>query len=121
MNIPSLKKMIISKFANMASLTGSNKIILVTHSGVIAGDLAVLPGDADIGSLNNEELIYKIVDVTTEDYRSKFFPEYKGPLPASDGCISLKNVRIIVGAKTISLPFLTVFYDQIVGITFGHI
>jgi len=121
MNNPALKKMIISKFANMASLTGSNKIILVTHAGVIAGDLAILPKDSEINSLNSEELIYKIVEVATEEYRSKYFPDYDGPLPDNDGCIALKDARIIVGSKTISLPFITVFYDQIVGITFGHI
>ena len=111
MSIPSLKKETIVSFACLSDEKdlGNNKLVLVTTAGVITGTLA-----------KSENFLSKAVDHIIDQYRQDNGLDEK-PLNGNDGLLSLEDVTIMSGSKTFNIPFLTVFYDQIIGVSIGNI
>lgn len=110
-----LKKYIITEFAGMAfnSSTKSNRLILVTSTGIIIGDPAFdEETDSAISSLVNVSK-----DIANEYREENNLPD--SPLDGNDGFICLKNVTIKSPNTTTNIPFLNVFFDQIIGISLG--
>ena len=114
--------------ATMAGLTQddafkNNRIGLLTSFGLVVGEIADFSEikNKDILTLNKDEA----VDFAVKYYTESSFENYKKvnednsrPDDALyDGVITLKNVEVR-GNITINLQFLTVFYDQVLGITF---
>ena len=114
--------------ATMAGLTKddafkNNRIGLLTSFGLVVGEIADFSDieNKDISTLNKDEA----VDFAVKYYTESSFENYikvnednSRPDDALyDGVITLKNVEVR-GNITINLQFLTVFYDQVLGITF---
>lgn len=112
----SLKKYITTEFAGMAfnDSTKSNRLILVTSAGVIIGDPVISEEtDSAISSLANVSK-----DIANEYREKNSIPD--SPLDGNDGFICLKNVTIKSPHTTTNIPFLNVFFDQIIGISLGN-
>ena len=118
---PSLKKTIISSLAvskNVPELK-DNSLILVTGYGLIVGDIANIE---DQENLNPKDYIATLVGEISKQYNNDYYPETNKPLPDSDGYITLENVKLLnTNGRTVNLQHLTVFFDQIIGVTIGNI
>lgn len=109
-----LKKQIVRHFAaatNIKELRG-NKVILVTALGLISGKLC------DPKSIEEEisgaSVMAALCDTVVEDY---------GPenIDSDDGFILLTDVTIRTGGNVnVNIGNLVVFYDQIIGVSFGN-
>lgn len=101
----------------------NNKIGLLTSFGLVVGEIADFSEieNKDIESFSKDDAVNLAVKYYTEssfDNYEKINKDITRPDDALyDGVITLKNVEIR-GNITISLQFLTVFYDQVLGITF---
>lgn len=118
MGIPSLKKQIIQNFFGITLLQkefGNNQLILVTSLGLIAGTSININEDA------TSTLLLDLTDQFANDYIEKNALDKDNPLNGNDGFISLTDVTIKTSHATFNLPFLNVFYDQIIGVTIGNI
>ena len=111
----SFKKYIIRRFSELplSELLFDNKLILATPSGIIMGtpvfdekSTEELPFTNFINSLGS---IYREDHDISEDAR----------LEGNDGYLYLKDVTIRNGVHCTSLPYMWVFYDQIVGVSIG--
>ncbi|HIZ77141.1 MAG TPA: hypothetical protein H9669_05925, partial [Firmicutes bacterium] len=55
------------------------------------------------------------------NYKNELGLQADDSLPGDEGYLFLVDVQILTGMKAIDLPFIIVFYDEIVGISFGHL
>lgn len=128
MEFPSLKKQIINEvYAFMATeaLKG-NYLILITAAGMILGkpvfDTEAQYEDLESGRLNDKNAIaltFEMIDESKKEHK-KYVPD-GSPLPGNDGYIMLKDVTIRAnGGIRSSFSTMIVFYDQIIGVTFGN-
>lgn len=70
---------------------------------------------------DSSNLIAATCDKITCSYREdRNIPEGT-MLDGNDGYIALKNVTINNGKNPFNIPFLCVFYDQIIGVSIGKI
>lgn len=115
MNIPSCKKAIIRSLA-CVSLTESGRdedVILLTAAGLLSGHVPKEGSDP----MDYAELLHKL----SEQYKKDQAIDPDARLPGDDGYFVLSDARLINGANTLSLGNFVVFYDQIIGITYGKI
>lgn len=105
-----LNKHLILSFANLTKLKDfdKNNLILLTPSGIISGKIV---SDEEIKELKffndfTNESVNCFIEETQE---SDKYPAF----------IKLKDVTFKNGAFSYSVPFITVFLDQIVGVTIG--
>jgi len=122
MGIPSFKKDLIqyySLFAN-SEKSGENKLMLVTAAGIIYGTLIQL-NESEPKDTKDAELIAYITNQHAKEYCSKYQLSNDVSLPGGDGGIGLKDVSIKSANGTFCLPFLFVFYDQVIAATIGNI
>ena len=110
----SLKKEIIRCTADYTSMPNNknNRLAIVTAGSVIFGTLAKPVGEgAEKESNMRGNATYEIIEVA----KRRFGSEAVG----DDGFIHLTDVEITFGGGvTTHLDYITVFYDQIVGVTF---
>ena len=118
---PSLKKSVILGHVNYTGdeISGNNRLILVTAAGTIIGD--PIEESDSLAENDIDNFMAKLVNTLAKNYREKNEIPEETALSGNDGCFALKNVMIRSGAGTVNLPYLTVFYDQIIGVTFGKI
>lgn len=113
----SFKKCLInSLFSTVQDVDGfeANDVILATSSGIISGKL--------ISESEFKEM--KTSRCAIAHICQKFANEYSenNELAENDGYLFLVDVKAISSdGKSISLPFVVVFQDQITGISFGCI
>lgn len=92
--------------ATVNSELTADKLILVTAIGIISGRLVTKEQDAD-------KLARYFAD-SLSDVRDQFPPH----LDENDGYMLLKDVIINPASKNaVRIPYLTVFFDQIIGVT----
>lgn len=121
----SLKKDVIFNISNLSRLEElkSNQIILITALGIIKGELSEYEYLADDKKpdLDNSNFLDFVVDDTVKNYRKEVGLPNNEPLDGNDGVIVLKNVQIISGGNVgLNIGRLAVFFDQIIGISFGN-
>lgn len=109
-----LKKDLIRQLAAMTSLETmkDSRLVLVTPAGMIIG--TAIPkeeADPDVASMTK---------VTTELARG-YYKENRLPIDApledNDGFFTLKNVLIQSGGTSAQIPFLVVFFDQVIAVS----
>lgn len=116
----SIKKDLLIAFTMLESTSRDENpahLILVTSAGVISG-LPVTEHE-EKGTITSNLLDF-IGTVIKEHKESNNIEDYK-LAEGLDGFFSLKDVTIRSGNSTYTLPFLTVFYDQIVGVSVGNL
>ena len=100
-----------------------NNLLLVTTAGVISGTPVASIDDTD-NTDNTTDLATSLTSVAHQmaiTYRKENNISPNSPLDNTDGYIALKDVTIRNGNTGIDTPFLCVFFDQIIGISFGNI
>lgn len=111
----SLKKFIIRNFSELPLLEPllDNKFILATPSGIIMGTPV-------FDEQSTEELPFtNLTNSLITTYREDHGISDDVRLEGSDGVLYLKDVTIQNGVHVTSLPYMWVFYDQIVGVSIG--
>lgn len=97
----------------------NNKIVLLTSSSFIEGTLFSISPDSTEQVSKAYEIAYAAGRGILEGIKSFDFK----PSSGDDGYIALKDVRVR-HFSTLNIiqpmPFLIVFYDQIVGVTLGN-
>ncbi|SET71964.1 hypothetical protein SAMN05443270_1107 [Lacrimispora sphenoides] len=123
MDKPSLKKDLIYNFWNIADLKqlGTQRLQLVTASGLISGVPARLPVDTEYDELVGTQILAKYYVDAVKNYRSRHGLSGTESVPGNDGAIVLQDVVITNTSGTIDIPFLVVFFDQIIGVSLGNI
>ena len=113
----SLKKELITRFCALSTVEGleSNRVVLLTPAGMIIGDLITENEETETNSLLSN-FSYDIAHGYREENN---LPD--NPLDGSDGFLCLKNVSIKSGTATFNIPYMNVFFDQIVGVSLGNI
>lgn len=116
MNIPSLKKHMIKEFLEMPLYDelSDYRLILITSAGIIIGD-PVTEDDSD--DVAND--LSKTVKIFTDDYYGRNNIDKNVSLDNDDGFLCLKNVELKSSTNTFHIPFITIFYNDIIGITIG--
>lgn len=112
MSFPSMKKRLIcdlSLVTEIEELKG-NEIILVTPAGVVIG----YPADPDkLG------IVAKLAHAVSQNHlKDHEYPDDM-VLPGNDGYIALRDVQIRTGGATYNFEELLVFFDQVIGMSFG--
>ncbi|MDW5300216.1 MAG: hypothetical protein SA378_08780 [Sedimentibacter sp.] len=120
MKIPTLKKTLINKLYDFSTIEDLNKnqIYLYTPIGIISGEVYEFP--------ENYEEEKTVVDVLAKNF-SEIADDYKEKyniedfLPNNDGFIVLKKAKIqpLGSMSTTNIDLLTVFFDQIIAVSFG--
>lgn len=117
----SLKKSIalhLSSLLENENLEG-HKLILSTSSGTICGRF---PTEEELA---DEDTVYAALAEMCQNignnYKNELGLQADDSLPGDEGYLFLVDVQILTGMKAIDLPFIIVFYDEIVGISFGHL
>lgn len=118
MGIPSLKKTIIKYFANIPNIEDlkNNNLILFTTSGIISGKLLL-----ESTENSNNKVFSDIVEDVINTYRSDNSLDELKPLNDNDGFLMMENVVIFESNRSINMPFMIVFFDQITGISIGNL
>ena len=116
MNIPSLKKHMIKEFLGIPLYDelSDYRLILITSAGVIIGD-PVIENDPDDVANN----LSKHIKLFTDDYYDQNNIDKNVSLDNDDGFLCLKNVELKSSTNTFHIPFITIFYNDIIGITIG--
>ncbi len=118
MSAPSIKKHMIitfSQLANFEDLGENNSVILLTAIGSISGK--IMTPDSDNPSTR---LLSQLANKFTDDY-DKQYPSSIQDHPF-DGYIELEDAVIHLNAGgTNRMPYLIVFFDQIIGVTMGEV
>ena len=112
MYVPSMKKEVISYLMEVPNVEGleNNRIIFFTSSGMIIGT----PVEREV---DKSEVLPFLVDSAVKHYRETHGID--SFLPGNDGLLVLKNVEVR-GNPNITLPYLVLFYDQIIGMAIGN-
>lgn len=117
MENPTLKKAIIRDLlrAPASEKIGAESICLLTAFGLVTG----IPVISDINP--EKQPVGSIAMEIYDNYSEKF--DVTSSLPGNDGYIILKNAEVISSPRTKSFNFteLIVFFDQIIGVTFGEL
>ena len=122
MDAPSLKKSIIIAMSTVPEVEGleNNDVILITSAGNICGKL--IPVEEIENKTSYNAVFANLCNQVKEDYL-KENPSAKSSLSGNDGYLILTDVKIKSTSSntTTQLPFLVVFYDQIIGVSVGSI
>lgn len=115
MNKPSLKKTMIYNLCDIIVSGVSSPITFITASGIIMGDPVFEGYDTSNDGTN---VMKKLTKTTSDNYCKEYDVDL--PIEGSDGYILLENVTIFSHTKS-HLSHLILFYDQIIGVTFGSV
>lgn len=123
MNHASLKKSMIIAMASIPEVEGfeTNNLILTTPAGLICGKLISEDETTDSNKMNN--LMAKVCNNFTEKYLKDISDSDSEPIiEGNDGYLFLQDVTIRSTSSnaTSNLPFMIVFYDQIIGVSIGN-
>ncbi len=112
MNYPSMKKMMICDLSMVPEVEAlkDNEIILVTPAGVLIGN----PVDTE-----NLGIVATLAKTVADKHREDLKVDLNTLSPGNDGYLALRNVQLRTGAATYNFEELLVFFDQIIGMTFG--
>ena len=116
----SLKKNITLRFAELLESPElqNNKLILSTASGLICGRI---PTEEELSSENsNDNALSNMCYQEYEVLKKQFQLSDEDSLPNDDGYLYLVDVQILSGARSVSLPFMVVFYNNINGVSIGQ-
>lgn len=108
----SLKKIMCTNYAVLSSLEKmkGNKVFFLTPLGIISG--RYMSSEPDENKLCLATLTKGFFNSIPEDAR-----EANG----NDGYILLEDVEVAHGSSVSRFPELMIFFDQIIGVTFGAI
>lgn len=110
-----LKKRVIRGIATatQAEALRNNNVIITTALGLISGRAYTE------GTTEKEEPGITVI----AEFTKKIVEDYGAAnIDGNDGFIMLKDVTVRTGSNTIfNIPSIVVFYDQIIGITFGNL
>ena len=113
-----LKKYVISRLHNVPLVEGAedNSVIVMTPAGTYIGKPV---SDKDESKTDSfwAELFFELA----KDYRQDNQIAENVPLDGNDGFLVLKDVQLQANGSIIKMPFVVLFFDQIVGITIGNI
>ncbi len=114
----SLKKDMIVSYAMLTELDmfKSNKLLLVTAAGIITGYLTNSSKHDDDTTLSALALTTVNKQINTR-YKEQLSMPLEQLLDGNDGFISLEDVTLLSGDKQSVMPFLNVFFDQIIAVT----
>jgi len=123
MERPSQKKELVHDFWQLSGHPElhNGKLIIITAAGLITGVPAERQIDADYKDLEKRQFFTKFFDDSIRMYRKKHDMPDEESTSGNDGAIALQDVVIHSGIKQTSMPFLVVFYDQIIGVTIGNL
>ena len=101
-------------FAEAYALLGSDEnvgtVAFITAAGIITGTVLRMPSD------DSNELIPLVTKQSSIDYFEKYRVSSQC-VPGNDGMILLGNATLQHGSESTHFEYLTVFYDQIIGVT----
>ncbi|EEI83548.1 hypothetical protein [Anaerococcus tetradius] len=109
------KSLTVQAFVNMfktdIDIFKNNRIAVLTSFGLVVGDL--------IDNSNENPTTLQSVFISMDESIKKSFDEEK---PDSEISIflTLKNAEIITSGNKINLPIISIFYDQIIGISLSE-
>ena len=114
----SLKKDIILKLSMIPLLQGmeNNNIIVMTSAGTYSGKVISNEDDASELAFPFANVISKLAD----QYRQDNHIDKNTLLDGNDGFLVLKDVQLRTNGAIINMPFVVLFFDQIVGISIGN-
>lgn len=106
----SLKKIMCANFTALSSLKEmeGNKVYFLTSFGMVSGRYS--PNEPDENKICLSTLAKNFFNELSEDEKKA---------SGNDGYILLKDVEISNGSLTFSFPEFMLFFDQIIGISFG--
>lgn len=116
----SFKKELIHNFQLLHKVDGleKNKLIVYTAAGAFIGTPVLKENAEDNDSI---KITSSIINNASENYRKSNNIPAEQPLDGNDGCFSLSDAVLITGNVHTNIPIVTIFYDQIIGISFGNI
>lgn len=115
----SLKKNIIAHLISTTTIDElkNNKIIVSTPAGTYFGDYYPTPDAEDDALVSIADAVVGSLADITDNYLAETDID---SIDGNDGYFCLKNVELKHGAASIKLPFVVLFFDQVVGISLGH-
>jgi len=116
----SLKKELIMDFSLLPNfqVLEKNRIYLATAMGLISGRV---PSEEETEDKTNPIMAFaQICHNTTNTYRAELSLSETDKLPGDEGYIFLVDVEIKSQNLTYKMPFMTIFFDQIIGISIGN-
>ena len=126
MKIASLKKSVILGMANATTVDmfKENSVILLTAAGMISGKLIEKSDLESFDQTDKSALSTFTVSTITQKSKEEFDKQSDSELnvTGNDGYIILKDVHVTnVSGQTMFFSALTVFFDQIIGVTLGSV
>ncbi len=126
MNIASLKKSVILGMANATTVDmfKENSVILLTAAGMISGKLIEKSDLESFDQTDKSALSTFTVATIAQKSKEEFDKQSDSELnvTGNDGYIILKDVHVTnVSGQTMFFSALTVFFDQIIGVTLGSV
>ncbi len=114
----SLKKDIIIKLSMIPLLQGmeNNNIIVMTSAGTYTGKIISNEDDTPEIALPFVNMLSELAD----QYRQDNHIDENTLLDGNDGYLILKDVQLRTNGPIINMPFVVLFFDQIVGISIGN-
>lgn len=93
----------------------NNKLVIVTAAGVFSG---IPKFQADDGDDAFVQAMFAFIDGVSDDYRKEHCIPADKPLGFDNECIVLTDVTLLSGVSHTTIPNVTIFFDQIIGISF---
>lgn len=126
MNIASLKKSVILGMANATTVDmfKENSVILLTAAGMISGKLIEKSDLESFDQTDKSALSTFTVATIAQKSKEEFDKQSDSELnvTGNDGYIILKDVHVTnVSGQKMFFSALTVFFDQIIGVTLGSV
>ena len=115
----SLKKDIIINLSRVPFLQGmdNNNVIIMTSAGTYSGKLISNEDDDSEIALPFANALSELAD----RYRQDNHIDKNTLLDGNDGYLILKDVQLRTNGPIINMPFVVLFFDQIVGISIGNV
>ena len=117
MNRPSLKKWVAAHVAQSTVTDDSCnfRVNFITALGIITCTLFY---EEDFNTSQKAHVLKYYAEEQTNDYREQFIHSDSN-LNDDDGLLLVKDATIITSNKMMDVGEMIIFYDQIIGITFG--
>lgn len=122
MNEQSLKKSVVLAFSEVSTQI-KNSLILMTPMGLICGKVsdAEIPTEEELNKIHDRATVEEGASVIAAILASARLNYGEIPVVGNDGYLALTDVTVKVPrGDTFNMGNLVVFYDQIIGITFGE-
>lgn len=110
----SLKKELITSWGVSTTIDAlkDKRLVLLTPAGLIIGTFVSSAENTDSETM---KFLYDFSSNVARDYKEE--NNITTLLDGNDGFMSLKDVQINSGNFNLHLPFINIFYDQIIGVT----